>query len=354
MKTWKILLLTSAVAGASLVGCGDDDGGGTPPPDGSTPLPDGGTGMRLDPVFYKEGGRRVLKYVDPDTEMLRDLPQVAAGGAMPLDTSCVGTWTQPPEEGMEIDVRMTVQDFQDEFNVMNVNVFFYRGNELPSDPTTCPSATCAMANTGTTGQVTFRDFENSWYAYFIQGRMGPDARNTPVSSAQYNEDAQATVTGNSVSASTLDIIPTFLSLNRQRGTTVLAGTVYDCADRPVQNVIIRAFDPGGMGPEGGLIADGNVTTGRRSATAYKYFGASGLPAADQPYTNVNGLFAAANIPVPPRPIRVEAWYNDGTNNRVWGCENILVFADGVTIVNIRPKRMGVQCSDDLAMDPEGF
>ena len=94
------------------------------------------------------------------------------------------------------------------------------------------------------------------------------------------------------------------------------------------------------GPTETFIAD----AGTRTGPGYRYFNGDGFPDGDQGYTNVDGLFAAANLPV-AAPLRVEAWYNAGTATApvptLWGCERIRVFPNGVTIVNIRPKRMDI-------------
>jgi len=118
----------------------------------------------------------------------------------------------------------------------------------------------------------------------------------------------------------------------------------------VQGLVIRIFRPDTTtagGPGGTLVVEPpDGTTGSARMPAYRYFNGISFPSATQPYTNVDGLYAAANMPVPATTdgngkIRVEAWEDHvgGMDTpRMWGCEEVNVFADGVTIINVRPFR----------------
>ncbi len=338
MKTWMKLAIVGALGGALLVGCGDDD---------VTPSPDAGPSVT--------GVRDTIFYLDPDTDARTELPTpdiMQAVGTTPgtgtaADRACTATSVRPSETGTDLGVVMTVKDFESKDPVDNVLVQFYRDNQLPvavGGTFECPAATCQSATSGSDGLVSaFMDTDASWYAYFIKGRTGPTPASTPVDTAQYNEVAEATVNGNSVAQSTLNIIPTVLGLTRQAGTAIVAGTLYDCADEPVRGLVVRMFqeDADETTATGDtFIAD----DGGRTRPGYRYFDGDSFPAGDQPYSNVDGLYAAANIPV-DAPIRVEAWYNAGTAAApvptMWGCERIRVFPNGVTIVNLRPTRSDI-------------
>lgn len=340
MKTWMKLVILSALGGATLVGCGDDD---------VTPMPDGG--------MVAVGVRSTVFYIDPDSMARAELPtpdimaavDTAPGTGTAAGLACSGAATniRPPEAGTDISLVMTVKDFESKDPVNNVIVQFYRDNELPAPvggTFDCPAATCQMQTTDMMGVApAFMDTDASWYAMFIKGRTGPTPASTPVDTAQYNEVAELAVTGNSVAQSTLNIIPTVLGLTRQSGTAIVAGTVYDCADEPVRGTVIRMFKEGADATtpdDDVLIAD----AGTRTGPGYRYFDGDSFPAGDQPFSNVDGLYAAANMPT-DAPIRVEAWYNAGTAAApvptLWGCERIRVFPNGVTIVNIRPTRSDI-------------
>jgi hypothetical protein len=346
MKTWMKLMIVGALSGAALVGCGDDDD--TPPP---PPAPDGG--------MMGTGVRSTIFYIDPDTGARTELatPDInadvasAPGSGTAADRSCSGAATniRPVETTPDVAVAMTVKDFESDNPVDNVVVQFYRNNELPPPMGGTFSCTdsgfpCQMGTSDAAGVVpAVMDAGESWYAYFIKGRTGPTPASTPVDTAQYNEAAGASVTGNSVAQSTLNIIPTVLGLTRQSGTAIVAGTVYDCADEPVRGLVVRMFKEDGDN----TTATGDTfipDSGTRTGPGFRYFDGDGFPAGDQPYSNVDGLYAAANLPV-DAPVRVEAWYNAGTASapdpQLWGCERIRVFPNGVTIVNIRPTRSDI-------------
>jgi len=326
MKTCMKLMIVSALGGALLVGCGED-----------APILDFPV---RETIWYTDDDNQRAELPTPDINGMANMPGNGTAGG----TACLTDPTniRPPETTADISVAMTVLDFETDDPVGNVVVQFYRDNVFPEPGATgfsCEATdNCQMGTSDATGLVPpFMDAGDSWYSYFIRGRSGPTPASTPVDSAQYNESASATITGNSVAASTLSIIPTVLGLTRVTGTALVAGTVYDCADEPVRGLVIRMFSEG---PTETFIAD----AGTRTGPGYRYFNGDGFPDGDQGYTNVDGLFAAANLPV-AAPLRVEAWYNAGTATApvptLWGCERIRVFPNGVTIVNIRPKRMDI-------------
>jgi len=332
MKTCMKLMIVSALGGALLVGCGGDD---------DVPIVVGGV---RDTIFsFDEDGAKV-ELPTPDINGMANMPGTGVAG----DFACFNgaANVRPPETAADIPVAMTVLDFETDLPVNNVVVQFYRDNVFPEpDATGFPClAGCQTGTSDATGLVPpFMDGGDSWYSYFIKGRSGPTPASTPVDSAQYNESASATITGNSVAASTLSIIPTVLGLTRVTGTALVAGTVYDCADEPVRGLVVRMFAEDAdetTATDDTLIVD----AGTRTGPGYRYFNGDGFPDGDQGFSNVDGLFAAANLPV-AAPLRVEAWYNAGTATApvptLWGCERIRVFPNGVTIVNIRPKRMDI-------------
>lgn len=329
------------LAALGMVACGGPAMMGTDAgPDSGTPV-DSGPG---DAGSSAVDVRTTIHYIDPDTGMEMMLPAPAAfmdssGTFVPatMDTSCVNMPNVPPETTASIAITATAKDFQTSDPVPMVVANFYPDNVIPFDHS-C-AGMCITGTTDAAGHISVMDHDMSWYGYYMGGRSGPDMAHTPVPTAEFNEPARATINLNSVSAQTLAVIPTVLGLNRVAGTAIVAGTVYDCMDNPVEGLVIRIFRP-----DGTLVVEPpDGTTGSARMPAYRYFNGMSFPSATQPYTNVDGLYAAANMPVPAMTdgngkIRVEAWENHSGTPKMWGCEEVNVFADGVTIINVRPFR----------------
>lgn len=257
---------------------------------------------------------------------------------VPINLTCRGSSMRPGETGAATAFELRAEDFQNHTPVPNVAINFYPDNIIPADRG-C-TGTCTTAMTDTDGRVSVTDALDSWYAYYIAPRdcsvsgACPTAADTPVPTVQYNEvtpAAATTATGNSVSQATLGLIPTVLGLARQDGTAIVAGALYDCEDHEVQNLVIRMYTP-----DGDFIED----LGGRTQPAYKYFNGDSFPDGTQVHSNIDGLYAAANIAVPADggALRIESWgMVDGAMHMI-GCEEARVFANGVTVMNIRPHR----------------
>lgn len=313
----------------AAAGCGDDDGGtdggmvgidSGPGTDGGPGTDSGETEDDLPPAQTGD--------VHPDSSMAQLIDPATA---MPADFACMGTRTQPAE-GDAISFTFTVEDFQEGTPTANVCFEFYPDNVVPAD-----DGTCDGMMTDASGNATVMDAAGSWYAYRVFPKEGPTPATTVVGSVQYNEPAPAvmggSVTGNSVSGATINLIPVVLGFNRAAGTAVLAGQIQDCAETPVYGTRIRAFRE-----DGTEILEGAA----QREPHYRYFDGDDFPNATQPWSHVDGLYAAANFPADASgtPIFVELWGRLTADGPVQllGCETGRLFPDTVTILNIGPLR----------------
>ena len=317
MDIRKLLGLAVLATGVALTGCGDDDGGGT----------DAGGGGGTDAGGEVEDTD--LPEAQVNGEKSSTDPQLIMGGE-PADFSCMGTRTEPAE-GDEISFTLTVEDFQEGNPVPDACIEFYPDNVIDADNT------CDGMTTDDSGNVTVMDNAGSWYAYRIFPADGPTPATTIVGSVQYNEPspdmAGDTATGNSVSQATINLIPTVLGFRRVEGTGVLAGTINDCNDDTVYGTRIRAYTA-----DGTRIAEGMAG----SAPHYRYFDGEDFPNGSQPWSHVDGLFAAANLPADAAgtDIFLELWGKLSADGepQLLGCETGKLFPDTVTILNIGPLR----------------
>ena len=312
MDIRKLLGLAVLATGVALTGCGDDDGGG-----GGG---DAGGGETEDTD---------LPAAQVDGEVSSSDPQGIMGGS-PADFSCMGSRTEP-EGGDEISFTLTVEDFQEGNPVPDACIEFYPTNVIDTDNT------CDGMTTDDSGNVTVMDAANSWYAYRIFPSDGPTPATTIVGSVQYNEQAPdaegGSPTGNSVSQATINLIPTVLGFRRSAGTAVLAGTINDCNDDVVYGTRIRAYTADGTRIEEGMAG---------SAPHFRYFDGNDFPNGSQPWSHVDGLFAAANLPADPNgtDFFLELWGKLSADGepQLLGCETGKLFPDTVTILNIGPLR----------------
>ena len=325
-----VLWLSLAVAPTAFtMACGDDDGttevdsgmvgiDAGPRVDGAPGIDSGPPADDLPPVQTGDVLDGEPQLIDPAT-------------AMPADFSCMGTRTQPAG-GADLSFTFTVEDFQEGNPAPDVCFEFYTDNVVPMDDGTCDGMT-----TDDSGNATVSDAAGSWYAYRVFPKMGPTPATTVVGSVQYNEPAPdmmgETATGNSVSQATINLIPTVLGFRRAAGTAVLAGQVQDCADDPVYGAHIRAYTA-----DGTEIVEGM----RQSDPHYRYFDGNDFPNSTQPWSHVDGLFAAANFPADAAgtPFFLELWGRLTEDGPVMllGCEEGRLFPDTVTILNIGPLR----------------
>lgn len=259
-------------------------------------------------------------------------------GATPADFACRGTQTAP-EQGTATTVNFRLAVFgQDGQVARNTRVQFFADNLIRD---TCAAPECQEFTTGMDGTAAGITVNGGgWYAYRVfENRMGGTAATRYTDSVQYNEIPPAAggeIEGNAVAFSTIDLIPLSLGLEREPGTTILAGRVQDCDGADVGGAFVRAFRN-----DGTEILDAGETSSL--GPHYRYFrriGDDSNPSNEQLYTNYEGLYAAMNIPVSTELIRVETWglRAGDTAPVLLGCEGVRTLADGVTIINVQPLR----------------
>lgn len=304
---WFLVVVAGVILGS--VGCGDDDG--------VTPGDAGMAGV--------DSGPPVM------------LPSVKRNGSpgMPAEAAVYtsrGTNTQPAAGAM-IDYTFTVKDFQTDDTVAGVMVQLFTNNDVLD---TCAAPDCQLGVSDAMGQFTAHGPANAWYAYRMLPKMGPTAAATVVGSVQYNEPAPAatggSVEGNSVSRATLNLIPTVLGFRQQAGTAIIAGAVRDSDNTEVYGAIIKAYGSDGM-----LIMEGDAM----ASPHIRYFNGDSFPSPTATFTDIDGLYAVANVPPDRSPVRLEAWgrlTDAAAEPVILGCETVRIFADTVTIMNIVPLR----------------
>lgn len=317
-RTLRIVLLMTGLVALSGAGCDGDpstdagtdagsaDGGGTD----AGPLP----ALNLPPLEA---------FVESTEEFVEAT----------LDHSCLGTGTRP-EAGADVDVRFELRDFQDDFAVDDVDVWLFRDNEIGD---TCDAPTCAQLTTDTAGNAMVTMPADGWYAYRVFPREGATRGETVFGVFQYNEPAPSVsgqaVQGNSVSGTTIEIIPALLGISREPGSAIVSGRIHDCADAFIQNAVMRLYDP-----DGRLVEQGT----RSTEPSYHYFNGNAsdnLPDQERQQSNSDGLYVIVQVPiVDERPYRMEAWATiDGVDTMI-GCESARIFPDAVTILNLGPLR----------------
>lgn len=305
MGRWWILGCASVVA-LSMVACEDGDGGGGGQ---DAAPPDAGEETVLGVLAHAEGG--------------------AVG---PADYACRGTRTAPTG-GDEVSFTGSVEDFFTEMAVEGLTVQYFPDN-LPSVDGSCMGS-CVELTSNASGDVSLSGPEGGWIAYRVQAGDGVQAG----ASREYIEAVQSNVVvpaeGGSenliaVSASTRATIISLLGVSPQDGTATITGQVTDCAEGAVQHARVRVFD-----------SSGEVEFGSDRSGPRTFYFAGGTPNARQRATNTDGIFGATNVPIPAgEPVRVEIWGSmaDDEPEELLGCEETVVIADGITIINIGPLR----------------
>lgn len=249
--------------------------------------------------------------------------------------ACLGTVTAPTP-GADISYTFELRGFGSGDAVANARVFFFPDN-IPSE--TC-TGSCVDVMTDAMGNATVMGPANAWYAYSIFPRPGATMASTYVDSLQINEEAPATagsrVEGNAVSVSTLNLIPAAFGFTRVPTTAIVAGQIGDCDGDQVRGGFVRLYAADGT--EYISIPDVN------DAPHIQYFDGNENPDGSTTFSQVDGLYAAANIPGPATgfvPVRAEAWavIAAGAEPVLVGCESVGVYQDGVSIVNLGPLRM---------------
>lgn len=307
MNTRKKLCLAALVISVGLTGC-SDDGNGNPVDGGNADTGNGGDGGGGD----GGGGGGLLDGV-PDATT----PSGAA------DYACNGDETAPAT-GSSTDFTLNFDDFGGMTAPGSICVSFYDDNMIPM------SDSCAASGqmTDTMGALSVTDPDASWYAY----RVYPST--TTLGVIQKNEAAPASggsADAYTVSPTTAQLIPGILGLSQDPADGIFAGAVSDCNGDLVNGAVFRVVKGGTIIPEGPMQADAH----------YEYFNGTGdLPQAGQDYTNDDGQFLGANIPVGTEGEQVEliACANVGGTPTLIGCEETRAFAGYVNIVNLGPLR----------------
>ncbi len=239
------------------------------------------------------------------------------------DFSCVGSRTAPTP-GEVVTFTGHVHDFQmgTASMVPSLNIQIFPDNIVAADCT----GTCQDLTTDTTGNATAMAAAGSWFAYRAA------ANTAQVLTVGYNRVTPAAGgTDNlaSVSSMTVGLIPTLFNRQRLPGTSIVAGSVVDCANMPVENAIVRFFQ-----------GDTELVPGSGRTDYFTGYFMGPAPAPSRTASSNDGRFAAANATPNAEPIRATIWARTeaGGELRMIACEEAQIFADGVTIITMGPLR----------------
>lgn len=316
---WKVGVFAGLLG--ILNGC---PGGTTTPPDAGPPPTDG-------------GGGHVFPTLPRATNGTPAMPEASLA-----NYDCVGTRTAPTP-GANVSYTFELRGFGSGDAVANARVFFFPDNVPQTVDCTSASPTCTGScitfTTDSSGNGSVMGPASAWYAYSICPRPGATMASTYVDSLQINESAPAAggtaVEGNAVSVSTLNLIPAAFGFTRVPDSAIVAGEISDCDGDQVRGGYVRLFDASGAE----LLSVPDVN----DAPHIQYFDGNENPDGSTTFSQVDGLYAAANIPAPASgfaAVRAEAYavIEDGGAPVLVSCESVGVYADGVSIVNLGPLR----------------
>jgi hypothetical protein len=257
-------------------------------------------------------------------------------GAGPASIGCFGA--QPaPSGGSDVTFDLPVREFQSMQGAEGLCVKIFADNTPTNDPCDVSDPT-----TDSSGNVSLTLPAGSWYAYRVFARPDPDMMMRPaftyLDSVQRNfpvppDAVTVSPAASSVVQSTVNVLLGFLGLQVAPGTAILAGTVFDCAGVPLEGTRIRIFR-----------ADGAeiLPSAPPMGVAFRYFDGSGFPMGSRRETNIDGLYAVANVPVlgDGESLFVETWgkRTDMGAPELLSCETIVLHANGVSIVDQRGLR----------------
>lgn len=321
------LFLGLSIALVLAGGCGDDAGGEDA---GPRPMDGGGTDAGPGEVTLPEAQ---LGNYEPAEPMGFD-------PTGPANYACHGSGVTPTP-GDAVSFTLRIEDFQEGNPLEGVCLKFYADNDVPVSDSCDGDAVMSDED----GEVTVMGMEGGWYAYRVFPKEGPTAGLTVSGSVQFNEVTPGeggSQAANAVSQATLDLIPTVLGFPRSPGTAIVAGAVRDCDDENVFGTQIRLYR-----------ADGSeILEGRMASDPHiRYFDGDDFPSAMQQWTNGDGLYASANIPVPSEGagVLIEVWGRRSGDAEpvLLGCEEGRVYADTVTIVNVTPLRSDAPACPNL-------
>ncbi|HJL16338.1 MAG TPA: hypothetical protein RMH99_11815 [Sandaracinaceae bacterium LLY-WYZ-13_1] len=268
-------------------------------------------------------------------------PAVGSGAMLdaldPADYACRGSVMAPADDGADVSFTAVAEVFGSDPTAFaeGLTVQFYPGNVPASDCT----GDCQEVTTDSSGEADVTDAAESWYAYRIVGGEGlvSGAPQDFITTLQVNEQAPAaageSVTLTAVPESLRNTIITLLGVTQEEGTATITGTVVDCAGDSIANATVRVFADGSEVDLGG--------PGTRNGPREFYFNGEQFPRGAQEATHVDGLYGAANVPVPASgEVRVEIWgsLTEGGAAEMLGCETVPVAEDGISIVNVGPTR----------------
>lgn len=259
--------------------------------------------------------------------------------ARPADYGCVGRATMPPAVGVAT-FTIEVDDFSSPSSVPGIGLCVHPDDVIPRVPSCDPPG--VMVTTDAMGRVTVTAPAQSWAA--IEVFAGTDAsgvdRVTGIGTHYRTPSSGAMLRMNiAMPASLFDLIPVVTSATRVVGSGILGGSITDCTGTPVHGARFRLVRSDGTYLDPDARPDG-VRLG--------YF-SSGLPVSTRSFSNVDGNFAAVNIPVEDgvaAEYLVEVWarLTADSEPRVVGCEPILARPDSISTTRVGPLRSdGPRC-----------
>jgi len=216
----------------------------------------------------------------------------------------------------------TITDFQEDEPVSEATVKLW-----PNDDITTAAASEATAGGEGTVSVTIDSCSPFGYGTFTPPEWEETVDTYEVHSVYDFEPTGATSeVFNSVSVTTSVLIPSLIGLNWDTNTGIIAGTAYDCGENGITNAQVFIKDA----------VTGAIPESPDPAYPFGvfYFTDNDLPTRNeaQPWTSVNGLWTAVNLP--SGTFLIEMWVHDGTAHKMLGSTVLTVNPGSVNISNI--------------------
>lgn len=256
--------------------------------------------------------------VGPVDAFVAPTPALALMGGGAPDYTCLGTATAPTA-GAEVSATLHAVEYLSDADVTSQAIEVWTNNIVGA---TCAAPDCMMVTTDASGEATFSNEADAWFAYRLPASAGT------AQVLAYNR-AWPSAGGSSVqitafSSGTISTVSALLGRMFSATAGAASGTVEDCMGRPVMNASIRLF------------RDGTEVIGgaRSETTTPRITGLQGTAPTASGLTGDGGTFVGANVP--PGNYRVEIYgaMTEGGTPAMIGCEEGMIVGGGITVFTV--------------------